>query len=187
METNYDCCIEPQALFDELDRRAPGKPLLALGQTVFWDEPMKAVLFTLLQKRTMPRPFYFGIHDTDYFARLPLRAIPSAWCVAERFAMVPHNDGTTRALWSAAGEISQLFGSETIPTRAQYHAAGAQLERVASHQPEGRTAYIDQMTEAWGWRGLVMLDDHPRPVCEVPLQAVLPALHALLEWGRHAT
>ncbi|MFQ3611695.1 MAG: hypothetical protein SNJ72_09420, partial [Fimbriimonadales bacterium] len=55
------------------------------------------------------------------------------------------------------------------------------------HQPEGRTAYIDQMTEAWGWRGLVMLDDHPRPVCEVPLQAVLPALHALLEWGMHAT
>ncbi len=187
METGYDCCIEPNALLDELDRRAHGMPLLALGQTVFWDEPMKAVLLPYLQGRTPSRPFYFGIHDTDYFARLPLRAIPSQWCVAQGFAMVPHNDGTTRALWSAAGEISQLFGSETIPTRAKLQSAGAQVERVAQHQPEGRTAYIDRITEAWGWRGLVSLEDHPRPVCEISLQSVLPALEALLEWGMHAT
>jgi len=162
-------------------------PLLALGQTVFWDEPMKAVLLTALRERTPPRPVYFGIHDTDYFARLTLRTLPSSWCVAEGFALVPHNDGTTRALWSAAGEISQLFGSECIPTRAKFHSAGAQLERVAQHHPEGRTRFIDQITEAWGWRGLVSLEEHPRPVCEVSLSAVRPALHALLEWGMHAT
>jgi hypothetical protein len=180
MEKPLGCRDSVQKVLEQLDQVAPGVPLLALGQTVFWDEPTKSVLLRLMEACGRVRPLFFGVHDTDYFARLhkPLAA-PSS----EPFLMLPHNDGSTRALWSSAGEISCLFGSEMVPTRARYREAGAQLERVAQRHPHGREAFLDAITEAWGWRGLVSIGGAPRPVCEIPAQTVLPALDKLLRWG----
>ncbi|MCL6534379.1 MAG: hypothetical protein K6U12_14030, partial [Armatimonadetes bacterium] len=158
-----------------------------LGQTVFWDEPMKASLLPFLQNSSPPRPFLFGVHDTDYFGRAHTHAIPHDAYVADGFAMLPHNDGSTRALWASAGEISQLFGCEVFPTREQFRRFGGSLERLAHTMPNGRQALIDQLTEAWGWRGLVTTDPHPRPIAEMPLAKVLPALDALLQWGFEGT
>ncbi|BCW96350.1 MAG: hypothetical protein WHS44_03535 [Fimbriimonadales bacterium] len=182
MKTNDNCCPPAEAL-DALQRLAPDAPLLALGQTIFWDEPMKLALLRHLAAHAPTRSILFGVHDTDYFARLHTRQLPRGAQVIDGFALLPHNDGSTRALWSAAGEIAQLFGSETVPTLQMFAHNGGHVARVAESCSEGRSAFIDALTEAWGWRGLVARDPAPRPVCEIPLHAVAPALDALLEFG----
>jgi len=189
MQEPVECRASVERVLEQLDREAPGVPLLALGQTVFWDEPTKSLLLWQMEACQRVRPFFFGVHDTDYFARLHARE----WQVANSewqgngFALLPHNDYSTRALWSSAGEISCLFGSELIPTRARYREAGAQLEKVAQCHPAGRTAFLDAITEAWGWRGLVATGCVPPPVYEIPIREVLPALDALLLWGFERT
>jgi hypothetical protein len=182
MKPNDNCCAPPE-VFDALQRLAPDAPLLALGQTIFWDEPMKLALLHWLPTIDPTRRVLFGVHDTDYFARMRTRRLPQGAQVVGEFALLPHNDGTTRALWSAAGEIAQLFGSETVPTLKMFARYGGQVARVAESCSEGQGVFIDALTEAWGWRGLASRDPAPRPVCEVPLSAVAPALDALLAFG----
>jgi hypothetical protein len=180
MKPNDDCCSLPE-VFEALRRVAPDAPLLALGQTIFWDEPMKLALLHWLPTIDPKRRMLFGVHDTDYFARMRTRHLPRGAQVVGEFVLLPHNDGTTRALWSAAGEIAQLFGSETVPTLKMFARYGGQVARVADAcAGEG---FVDALTEAWGWRGLASRDPAPRPVCEVPLSAVAPALDALLAFG----
>src|SRR5690348_12275153 len=87
----------------ELEQIAPGAPFLALGQTVFWDEPMKSGIALSSRRLGYHRPFVAGVHDTDYFAKLPSgRRQPG------KFQAFPHNDTTTKGIWSAAGEFSTL-------------------------------------------------------------------------------
>ncbi|MEA2552993.1 MAG: hypothetical protein QOJ65_1169, partial [Fimbriimonadaceae bacterium] len=165
-------CVE-EAL-TELERIAPGAPLLALGQTVFWDEPMKAYLALAIQKLGYNRPFVAGVHDTDYFAKFPTNKHQPG-----KFAALPHNDTTTKGLWSAAGEFSALFGSETVITKEILIQAGlriALLERV-------RPGFLDKATEAWGWRGVASLDEKPPISAEVTLKQVWPVLKSTFDWA----
>ncbi len=159
---------------DELDRVAPGAPLLALGQTVFWDEPMKAGVAMALKNRPLARRFVAGVHDTDYFAKLP-----SGKRQPGKFRSVPHNDTNTRGLWSAAGEFSALFGSETVITRDALLAAGLRLHAVERARP----GFLDSATEAYGWRGIVSLDENPPVTMEVSLGQLMPELCATLTWA----
>src|SRR5690606_27097101 len=41
--------------------------------------------------------------------------------------------------------------------------------------------------EAWGWRGIVSLDDAPPTTAETPLKRLFPILHSTLEWAMTRT
>lgn len=165
-------------VLEELLDRYPNAPFLALGQTIWWDEPMKAVVPVLLAERGRQHAFIAGIHDTDYFAKAQ---IPSG--SETRFALLPHNDGSTRGLWSAAGEISRLFGAECVPTRKDFTQHGVPLRTLLEARTDDRQAFLDRVTEAWGWRGLVYTGRHHPVVCELHLEQVVPGVRAMLEYG----
>ncbi|HEY0866901.1 MAG TPA: hypothetical protein VGE01_05975, partial [Fimbriimonas sp.] len=163
-----------RSVLEELERIAPGAPLLALGQTVFWDEPMKAGLALSAKRMGFSRRLLAGVHDTDYFAKLPSgRRQPG------RYRAFPHNDSSTRGLWSAAGEFSFLFGSETVVSRELLMNAGLRVSRLQKERPN----FLDEATEAWGWRGIVSLDEHAPVTAEVPLQHLFRELMDTLDWA----
>ncbi|MHB1001551.1 MAG: hypothetical protein ACYC27_20110 [Armatimonadota bacterium] len=159
-----------------------GVKLLALGQTIYWDEPMKAILRRLLDEHLPEAVMVVGIHDADYFSKVPANiGLPEGW------AILSHNDGSTKDLWVATGEISQLFGSETIPSRDLLTAHGVQVDKIARDFPGGRDSLADTATEAWGWRGLIHVDSNSEVACCISLNDALPHLLQLLEWGFNHT
>lgn len=166
-------CRSQQEALEELERVAPGVPFLALGQTVFWDEPLKAGVIQTNRRLGLERPFVSGVHDTDYFAKYPHAKLKSG------FAALPHNDTTTKALWSAAGEFSALFGSETVVSRDKLAAAGGKVARVATKRP----GYLDEITEAWGWRGIVSYERGLKTTSEKPLRRLFDTLNGTYEWA----
>jgi len=95
--------------------------------------------------------------------------------------IVPRNDGTTRDVWIAAGEISALFGAEVWPTRQSLAEAGVRLDRLLPEGPAERQM-LDRITEAFGWRGIVR-NGRDSVVCDTPAREIAPALFELLEWG----
>src|SRR5688500_5434441 len=87
----------------ELHERYPNTPFLTLGQTVLWDEPVKAAFCRMLESYAPNAVMMAAVHDTDYFAKLS--RVEGEAAGREKFVLLPHNDGDTRGLWSAAGEI----------------------------------------------------------------------------------
>lgn len=170
------CSLEELAR--ELRERYPGVPLAALGQTVLWDEPMKAALRVALDREYPDARLWLGVLDTDYFAKAGVRSVESA-----AFEILSHNDASTKDLWVAAGELSCLFGSETVLARSLVTGCGVQMEKVARMAPEGRRAFLDRVTEAWGWRGLVYTGSRRLLARDVSLGSVLPRLIEQLRWG----
>lgn len=169
-------------LLRDLRRKYPETPFLALGQTIWWDEPMKAVLCCLLQAGGLGGRMTVGIHDTDYFAKLKVRQAGQS-----RFELMPHNDGSTKELWSAAGEISRLFGAECIPTRHDLLRHGVPVARILRHHDEDPQEFLNRVTEAWGWRGLVYTGSRNLIVHNLPLSLMGDAVEQMLAWGIEGT
>ncbi len=167
------CCKSQEQILLELEKLAPGVPFLALGQTVFWDEPMKAGVVIRSKQLGLSRPFIAGVHDTDYFAKFHRK-------LNERgYKALTHNDTTTKGLWSAAGEFSTLFGSETVITREKLLAYGAKVSRIEAERP----GYLDEMTEAWGWKGVVSLEPHQDTIADKQLSPLFFELNTTFRWA----
>ena len=165
-------------LIDEIQQRYAGVPFLALGQTVFWDEPTKAVWRRILDQTAPESTIIAGVHDTDYFAKLSTQLHTE-----EKYAIVPHDDGATRDLWSAAGELSSLFGSESIPSRQMFLDRGVPFDWLTKHGPGDKASRYAALTSAWGWRGLVRTDQHNVVAGDIPAVEIANALMRLLDWG----
>ena len=162
----------------ELHERFPQTPFLTLGQTVLWDEPAKAAFCRICEEVAPTAEIVAGVHDTDYFAKLA-----SLQNRREKFALLPHNDGSTRGLWSAAGELSCLFGAEIVPTRHALGENGVAFDRVAKSYPGGAPQLLERETAAWGWRALVHTEARPLIAADVRLRDIAPALREQLQWG----
>jgi hypothetical protein len=156
-----------------LRKRFPQSPFLALGQTALWDEPTKATLRRALDGEWQTAHLIAATHDTDYFAKLPNH--PST-PEQGKYALVLHDDARTRGLWSAAGEMSQLFGSEDVITREMLeHQAGVTLHRALS-QAEDPQFLLSELTVAWGWTGIIYTEWDRKVVRDIPLADILPTL-----------
>lgn len=170
----------------DLHARFPQAPFLTLGQTVLWDEPVKAVFCRLLEVAAPEARMMAAVHDTDYFAKLPQNEgapkddEPNT---TDKFALLPHNDGSTRALWSAAGEISCLFGAEVVPSRHVLSENGVAFDRVARDYPGGLNALLENETAAWGWRALVHTEPRPLIAGDVKLRDIMPQLQQQIAWA----
>jgi len=174
-QTEPYCTYTVAEALEELDRIAPTAPLLALGQTIFWDEPMKGGLLAFHAGKK--RKFIAGVHDTDYLAKLPSSTKTGG------FRAVPHNDTSTKGLWSAAAEFSALFGSETVIMREMLLHAGLRLEKVLKTRPN----LLDEATEAWGWRGIVSLSEEAPIAGDVRMSELYPELKKTLDWAIDTT
>ncbi len=167
-------CPPLAEILAQLQEVSGDAPFLALGQTVFWDEPMKAGVFLASRRAGYARKLVAGVHDTDYFAKLP-----SGPRKPGKFKALPHNDTTTKGLWSAAAEFSELFGSETVITREALATAGLRVDRLSQSRPH----FLDEATEAWGWKGVVSLDEFAPVTAEVPLTHLFTELKSTLDWA----
>jgi hypothetical protein len=165
----------------QLRERFPEAPFLTLGQTVLWDEPTKATFCRILEATAPDARMVAAVHDTDYFAKLPDSSPDNA--ADAPFVLLEHNDGDTRALWSAAGEISALLGSETVPTRHLLTHNGVAFDSVAKRYPGGERALLNTETSAWGWRAIVHTGSAPLIAADVRLAQVLPTLREQVSWA----
>jgi hypothetical protein len=172
------CVFHPSVYSVVAELKRLGTPILACGQTVFWDEPVKVVLREILDALAPEVQLWLGIHDADYFSRGAPSFSGAKGCVP-----LPHNDFSTRDLWAAAGEISVLFGGEVVPSHAELARSGVSLEKAARAAEQDKADFLDLITEAWGWRGLACLGvDHP-VAGQMPLAQVGEPLRNLLDWG----
>ena len=156
----------------------PDVPFLALGQTVFWDEPTKAVWRRLLDQHLPGATLIAGVHDTDYFAKTSAQVGDDKPYVA-----LPHDDGKTRDLWSAAGELSSLLGSESVPTRAMFLSHGVPFDWLGKTYSGGKSQLYADKTTAWGWRGIVHTESHSVIAHDIPIRDIQDALLEQLDWG----
>jgi len=159
---------------------AAGRPvhLLALGQTVFWDEPTKAGILARLKDSTPGATVTVGIHDTDYFAKSPRHPKID---IAQPYAILGHDDWLTRGLWSAAGELHRLFGSEDPPTLAELAGKGGASIHSIRSTADDPDATLSSLTAADGWSGIVQTGWKKVTVRDVHLSDILPYLTQQLE------
>jgi hypothetical protein len=172
--------IDPSVctLLETVRTSFPGVPFLALGQTVFWDEPMKAVWRHLLDTALPEALMIAGVHDTDYFAKTTAHLGQD-----QPYVMMPHDDGRTRDLWSAAGELSSLFGSESVPTKQMFLQNGLPFDWLARGYHGDKNEFYAATTSAWGWRGIVYTEANNVVAHDVPMRQIGPVLLQQLEWG----
>ena len=162
--------------------RRLGLPVVAFGQTIFWDEPAKAVLRLMLDRLAPEVVTVVGIHDSDYFSKLHGHGRAGLG-----FALCGLNDWTHRGLWAAVGETTSLFGAETPPHVAELHAAGVPLKYLARLSGKDVGDFIDEATAAYGWRGVAQLGARERIARDMPVSEAGEPLVELFQWGLSET
>jgi hypothetical protein len=172
--------VDPSVLsaLQTIREHYPDVPFLALGQTVFWDEPTKAVWRRLLDAHLPGATLIAGVHDTDYFAKTSAHVGDD-----QPYVALPHDDGKTRDLWSATGELSALLGSESVPTRAMFLSHGVPFDWLGKTYPGGKSQLYADKTTAWGWRGIVHTESHSVIAHDIPILDIKDALLEQLDWG----
>jgi len=164
----------------KLKERYPDLVIAAFGQTVFWDEPMKAVLIPMLKAYHSGARMIIGPHDADYFGKCPdLKR-------AERFVICEHNDGSTAGMWAAVGEMSTLFGAEVVPTYAKLIDGGVDFHKIKLAGDRFKNT-IDRATTAWGWRGVVESGGGHSVFIDVKTRNAFSEIEKLLEWALNET
>lgn len=174
------CSVDPTVnnILDTVRSRFPNVSFLALGQTVLWDEPMKAVWHRLLESHYPDGKLIAGIHDTDYFAKTTGHIRTN-----EKFAALPHDDGVTRDLWSAAGEMSCLFGSESVPSRQIYRKYGVPFDWLMKTSKSDRKDFYREFTAAYGWLGVVQTESDSVIAHDIPVIDIRNALTEQIDWA----
>lgn len=166
MIEEQDCTV--QAARAELAKSSAHIPLLGLGQTLFWDEPMKA----FVAAEFGDRPFLAGVHDTDYFSRRGASAKSGG------YEALRHNDYSTRELWCSAAEFASLWGAEVPVPQSFFKQHGMDLAGLEAVCP----GITDDLTEAFGWEGIAQITDRPRIIAETPMA---PVVHTICQtWDR---
>jgi hypothetical protein len=168
------------AAITAINTKFPGTSFLALGQTALWDEPTKATLRRILDTLAPEVRMIAGVHDTDYFAKLPGHPASAA---GKKYALVGHDDARTRGLWSAGGEMSSLFGSEDVPTRTLLEQKGGVSLQKALASASEPDALFSELTMSWGWTGIIHTETGRHVVSEVPLRDILPTLLEQIDWA----
>jgi len=161
-----------------------GVPLLALGQTVFWDELLKAMIAAAAQEHAPELRLVAGAHDTDYFSKLPEGAAPADDdAVDSGFSLQPRDDHRTSQMWAAVAETSAVLGTEYPVPRSHLRAAGLPLRRLAEGHPQGPEQFYHQATMAWGWRGVANHYADRTVACDISAKQVSPTVRRLMEWA----
>lgn len=152
--------------------------LMCLGQTVFWDEIVKALVLAACQQHAPAVEFVAAVHDTDYFSKLPGRGREGGG-----FSLQTHDDAGTRELWAAVAETSSLFGAEVPVATSQLRQAGVPLRALARRHPDGPEAVLEEATAAYGWRGVANHEPHLTVACDVDGHEVCGPLLELMHWA----
>ncbi len=155
-----------------------GVPMLALGQTVFWDELLKSMIVEAARQHAPDLKLIAGAHDTDYFSKLPEPTVSNGG-----FSLQPRDDLRTSQMWAAVAETSALLGTEYPVTRAELRAAGIPLRRLARKHPDGPEEFYREATMAWGWRGVANHSVGRTVACDIGARVIAPTVKALMEWA----
>lgn len=155
-----------------------GVPLLALGQTVFWDELLKSMLAAAAREHAPGLRLVAGVHDTDYFSKLPDPGTDH-----NGFTLQPRDDDRTSQMWAAVAETSAVFGCEYPVLRSDLRAAGVPLHQLARTDPRGPREFYREATVAWGWRGVANHSAGRTVACDIAAAAVAPTVQELIDWA----
>ncbi len=153
-------------------------PLLALGQTVFWDELLKSMLAAAARQHAPDLRLIAGAHDTDYFSKLTETGRTNGG-----FSLQPRDDDRTQQMWAAVAETSALLGTEYAVKRADLRAAGVPLRQLARRHPDGLRQFYREVTGAWGWRGVANHSAERTVACDISAHHVSPAVRDLMAWA----
>lgn len=164
-----------ESIIKRIKERYSGVPFLALGQTVFWDEPTKAVLKYWLDKIYPEAIFMLGVHNTDYFAKSPFLYND------EPYILVAHNDNSTKELWASTVEMSKPFGSEIHPHIHFFNNCDVSLKMIA---PKDRVdEFLDDITSSWGWMAIAKTGTRSIVACDIKLKDIMDKIIELVRWG----
>ncbi len=155
-----------------------GAPCLALGQTVFWDELLKAMIPAAAHRYAPGLRMVAGAHDTDYFSKLPDDGRANGG-----FSLQPRDDDRTSQMWAAVAETSAVLGCEYPVLRSVLRAAGIPLQRLARRHPRGPRQFYHEATAAWGWRGVANHSLERTVACDISALGVSPTVRELMDWA----